>query len=827
MVRYELQRLPGAPKQYGTMAPGTELMALLDSLRLHNNVKVRLNGRELNDDFDLSFKLRAGDVVAVFDQPESGGLIKTLLNPVEHLNPIRFTKKVMSGLTGQQTASSPSISTGESPNNDATGQTNRARLYKGRPNIYGQCRVYPDLIQQALFEYIDNNKYITEWFEVGFGKYTITSVRYSESNLGSLAGASYQIFDPGVTIGTIDVGYQFDDVDNEEVPGLNESEDFPAQTATTTAPTAMLIESNQLKATVLSNDDNFSYFAALAVPHPVTFVINATWNAGGGPVTRDVTGSGNIVYSESYIGEDTQSYTTFYLGDMTGEITTLPSDATLNLTLFTLNDQTPLVIGPSVSPLESTQIWVHVMVQLGATSGTSRYRIRFWKVDDNNNQIPGTAEQYDYFFDNDFQVTTRYFRTTHKFSPAAGTGRYAVTIERLDNSNDGNVVTLMAIHAVNTRANVVYPEDTIARVTIKGSNNSNSNREQKYNMLAQRHTISYDRTTGQIDYTLRPSRSFADAALHEWIVIGKQDVSSIDVATLYAIADSITVPELGYFDYTFSDEKLSLGERIRTICNAARVDGNNIGDVLTFWRDEKVSYPDAVFARSNMFFDEYKVSWQMSLPGGYDGVTVDYVDPLTNKKSYVYLQIDAGGIREVEDATVNASQISLDGCRNRTQAVDRAWLEAQRLLYSRMSMTVKVLETEQVVRGAVAQCPDMYDNRQQNGYLTGRNGDIFTTSERIDFSFGDMWVVMTDSLGNFRGRWRAYPVSGTAKAFQAAADAFELNIYNGADCQVASRYFIATDSELNSTIWRVETAKPNGDYTQTLTLSEYSDSIYP
>ncbi len=827
MVRYELQRLPGAPKQRGVVRAGTELIALLDSLRLHNNVKVRLNGRELNDNFDLSFKLRAGDVVSVFDQPESGGLLKTLLNPVEHLNPIRFTKKVMAGLTGQQNASAPSISTGESPNNDATGQTNRARLYKGRPNIYGQCRVFPDLTQQALFEFIDNNKYITEWFEVGYGKYTISSVRYSESNLGSLAGSSYQIFDPGATIGTIDVGYQFDDIDNDEVPGLNESQDFPAQTATTNTPTAITIEGNQLKATVLSNEDNFSYFAALAVPHPVTFVINATWNSGGIPVTRNVTGSGNIVYSESFIGEDTLSYTSFYLGDMTGEITTLPADATINLTLFTLNDQTPLVIGPSISPLESSQVWVHVLVQLGATAGTTRYRIRFWKVDDSNNQIPGTDEQYDYFFDNDYQVSTRNYRTTHKFTPTAGVGRYAVTIERLDNSNDSNVVTLMAIHAVNTRTNVVYPDDTIARVTIKGSNNSNSNREQKYNMLAQRHTISYDRTTGKIDYTLRPSRSFADAALHEWVIIGKQDVASIDVATLYAIADSISVPELGYFDYTFSDEKLSLGERIRTICNVARVDGNNIGDVLTFWRDEKVSYPDAVFARSNMFFDEYKVSWQMSLPGGYDGVTVDYVDPLTNKKSYVYLQIDAGGIREVEDATVNASQISLDGCRNRTQAADRAWLEARRILYSRMSMTVKVLETEQVVRGAVVQCPDMYDNKQQNGYLTGRNGDIFTTSERIDFTPGEMWVVMTDSQGNFRGRWRAYPVSGNTKAFQATADAFDINIYNGDDCQVASRYFIATDNELNSTIWRVETAKPNGDYTQTLTLSEYSAEIYP
>lgn len=263
MVRYELQRLPGAPKQRGTTEAGTTLITLLDSLRLHNDVVVKLNGRKLADDFDLGYRLRAGDVIAIFDQPQGGGLIKTLLNPIEHLNPIRFTKKVLAGITGQQTASSPSISTGESPNNDATGQTNRARLYKGRPNIYGQCRVFPDLIQQALFEFIDNNKYITEWFEVGYGKYTISSVRYSESNLGSLAGASYQTFDPGVTIGTIDVGYQFDDVDNEEVPGLNESEDFPAQTATTSAPTAMAIESNQLKATVLSNDDNFTYFAAL------------------------------------------------------------------------------------------------------------------------------------------------------------------------------------------------------------------------------------------------------------------------------------------------------------------------------------------------------------------------------------------------------------------------------------------------------------------------------------------------------------------------------------------------------------------------------------
>ncbi|MCP6456992.1 phage tail protein, partial [Klebsiella pneumoniae] len=84
----------------------------------------------------------------------------------------------------------------------------------------------------------------------------------------------------------------------------------------------------------------------------------------------------------SFIGDDTLSYTTFYIGELSGEITSLPGNAVINPTLFTLNDQTPLVIGPSVSPIVSTQVWVHVLVQLGATAGTTQYRIKFWMVDD-------------------------------------------------------------------------------------------------------------------------------------------------------------------------------------------------------------------------------------------------------------------------------------------------------------------------------------------------------------------------------------------------------------------------------------------------------------
>ncbi|MGQ4865951.1 phage tail protein, partial [Enterobacter kobei] len=220
MALVEISNFPGTPKLRCRVPNGTlfyDWLAANDAT-FHRDLLILRNGVKLGEDDELAFELCELDTVQIFDQPK--GIIGDILSPI-----FKVVGAVFSFLAPKPAIANTGGNTIDSPNNSLTGQTNTARVYKAKPDIYGQIRSFPDLIQESLFEYVRQSdtdgglKYVTEWMCIGIGKYDYESVRYSESSLGSMAGAEFQFYQPGEVIPTINEGYGFDDVDGQEVPG--------------------------------------------------------------------------------------------------------------------------------------------------------------------------------------------------------------------------------------------------------------------------------------------------------------------------------------------------------------------------------------------------------------------------------------------------------------------------------------------------------------------------------------------------------------------------------------------------------------------------------
>lgn len=362
----EIQRVPGLPKQRMEVSAGTKFSEWIETVGVHSDVRAIINGRELQDDDDVDFTINADDRIIIFDQPKNGGLAKTLLNPLEHFNPIKFTQKVMGSFIKQPNAGGAAGQSKTSPNNSLKGQTNIARNGEARPDNYGLIRAYPDLIQQAIFEYVNNKKEVTQFMNFGLGKYDISQVRYSETNVGSMAGASYTIYQPGDVIATVYEGYEFDDVDGQEIPGTNEDTGTPIETATATTMISGNYAGGQIAVKIVKQAE-FDYFMGLALPHAVSFVLNITYPVPGGTKTEDVTLFANLisaVQTDDGAVVSPAFYYTFTFGSINGSSASYITTATINTTKFILNDNAALIVGPFFSPIDSDQLWVHTSSDL-------------------------------------------------------------------------------------------------------------------------------------------------------------------------------------------------------------------------------------------------------------------------------------------------------------------------------------------------------------------------------------------------------------------------------------------------------------------------------
>ncbi|WP_272572451.1 host specificity factor TipJ family phage tail protein [Providencia sp. PROV258] len=815
----EIQKVAGTKKERVDLTVGSFFYSdfLVHREDLSRDVLVTVNGVELGLDDELDFEITPTHFIQVFDQPK--GVIGDILNPVFNL-----VTKVFSFLAPK----TPSFSAAESnvkdsPNNRLTGQTNVARAYQARPEIHGQVRAFPDLIQQSMFEYNNNLKTVTEWLNIGIGEYKTESIRFAESDFTAMAGASYKIYKPKKVIPLINEGFEFPDIDGQELPGPNESKDIPQQTATANEVVSGEIKGGEAAIKIVKQDE-FEYFYELTKPRSISMTVNVSYDTPQGSVTKDVKIDAQLVDAkESDDGSliNPVEYYEFFFTNLTGtDLAQLPPNAVVNTTKFILYDNQFLTVGPFFSPVDGDQMWIHLQAQLGGGDNCNA-TVEIWKINTDNEEIAGTRQS----FNTALRANNgaRVYYKTDKVTLNSGRGRYAVQLTRRNNSSDQSIMKIENAHIVRVRENVVFENDTIATVSIRATEAPTGARERKYNLLATRMVISYDRASKQVDYTLRPSRSFADAVLHTWLITAGESEKNIDIDGLYRIYDSLPDERLGYFDYTFDDEDISLGQRIETICNAARVTAYYDNAVLTFSREQSSEFPMTTFNRSNITGNDMKISYDMSMPSGYDGIELEYVEPVRNKKDYIRFRVDENGITEGLSRTPN--KIVLQGCRNRYQAMDRALLEANRLIHQRTSISLTTLaDGGNVYPSDMVLIADTYDSNQQAGYITERKGEVFTTSEKIKFD-AEMWVYLTGSMGYTTQKFKAEPRIDTEFGFIVGVpEDIELNFYDGYRVQSPSRYVIATSVETENIKWVITDKRPLGGERYTITATEYFDA---
>lgn len=483
-------------------------------------------------------------------------------------------------------------------------------------------------------------------------------------------------------------------------------------------------------------------------------------------------------------------------------------------------------IGPFFSEVEIDRIWFSLVWPRGLKQ-TAQFTADWWAVDQNGQQVPGTYEfdQFEYTF-NSFDSRYR----TRKYSPSAGRSRYAFRIRRRNSVSSSadtpSLSKLESLFFVRRKTNVNFGNVTVYKVQTSATEQATGIRDRIFNAEVTRKTI-----TKSSD-TLTENRSFANAVLHEFEVVAGRSRDELDLDSLYAISDNLNDERLGYFDFTFDDKDISLGQRIQTMCNAARVAVYRDGQLWRFVRDEAKPFPTMQLDRRTLKEgSDYQVQIKGHLPSSYDGVKLEYVDPVKNKKAYIQLKIDSVTSQIVEGTSIRPYEIQLAGCRDPFQAMNRAQLEARKIIYQRTTVRDTVLGDpyNQATFGSMIKWVDSYDVAVNDGEILGAEvipgGYRFLTSEPVTFEDGKSYrVTVTDESGQVSAPSVCTPRPDNKFGFDANIATWY--IADDGIKQLGSRYLVTTEEEQEAANFLVSGRSPNQEGDVQIELVEYDDRMY-
>lgn len=707
----------------------------------------------------------------------------------------------------------------ESPNNRLTTQTNAARAYQAIPDVYGYRRVWPDLTQRSVVEYISQVKYVTEWLAISRGKGTLTDVRYADTPIADISGSSYEVFEPTVVdgypeLGTTTLADVYEPFDSKEVNGQEIAYALAFSTLLKSGTFSATSGASTFTVTLTDNVD-LAQLKGLSPSGTAVVKFTYTPGGGGGPVSFNQTCT---VLSYVVAGPNV----TFTFSSTTWST----NESAVSTFEITPNGSSYSTLGPFTLPTDCSQIWWNT-VFLRGLKGIVVIRAEWWKIDSAGAEVSGTRQTLDSTYAAD-TYDQRYY--TDKVTPSGGFGRYRVQFQRrsVSVSDAGiDVAKLEGLFAVRYFPTKQVPGTTVVRITTKATSAATGFSERKFNARWLRHVRELTSTS------LSGSRNFARALAHLWCVAGNS-IDGLDVASLQDINDEHGEDSpLLRFDGSLDDADMALGSRMALIADTARCKIWRDGTKWTVFREQVKTAPALQFDYRNLAKGgKSTISYASHLPASFDGVEIEFVDETTQqKKAYARRNIMSGSV--APGISSNPKKIQMPGCATQAQADNRADLEARRLLYQRETVSDRALaDAMSIPLGELVRWVDPNDfggDELQAGEVIAISGDVITTSEPVEWGGASSGrIVFTQTNG---GRAAPATLCYPAGERQIRVDSLPASVYVAdSSRQCGSRYAFSvglTSAEFDAAgLYLVTELKPSSDRTVSIALAAYDARMY-
>ncbi|MDA3542464.1 host specificity factor TipJ family phage tail protein [Acinetobacter sp. AOR18_HL] len=381
-------------------------------------------------------------------------------------------------------------------------------------------------------------------------------------------------------------------------------------------------------------------------------------------------------------------------------------------------------------------------------------------------------------------------------------------------------VKWQALYGAYPLQSTTYGHETVFRARTYATTGALSVKSRKINFDLQRMLPTYK--NGSMTTELFPTSSFADALVSMALddKIGRRTIDEIDIENIYRtyndIVDYFGTPLAAEFCTTIDDTNLSFEELVTNLCDAVFCTAYRQNNKLKIYFERPTDNSVLLFNFRNIIPDSYKHDLTFGVIDDYDGLIYEYTDPTDDSRINIYLP---------DKGANNPKEVKSVGVRNKWQAHFNAYRLWNKLRFQRKSITFDAAPESEllVLRDRIA-VADYRNGIHQSGDVVQQEGLILTLSHDVDFIAGKSYVIYLQ-MGD--GSVDLIPVTaGSAKNKVILGRLPNGALKLSSDDFVNTIYTVVNDDTKDSLPYLVAKKDPVDKFSNTITAVNYDVRYY-